>query len=406
MSNLANLTNLMNKPYAGLASSLLQRSGPGALYGAANLASNYFTGQTIPQHIVDFFRNSGSGLPRNPQPNVQQDDILPEDSEVLHRFSRPVGMKEIVTPPPKNTSTVNPTFSFFNQGGVAQMSPPMRLLYPNQPPGPMNPYIPTQMSPPIDTTGRLGQIPPSSGPGPFSEVVNVGAPANLGGALGGMGADPSIIERIKALAANYSGQSAPNPQAQFNNLTQSVQGLTGGSEPMSNPFRGGSPFGFSIDQSMIDRVREIIRQRQQEMGQSTPQQPQIDPAAIQARLDEFLANNPDSGPISLPLGGNLDTANLRDRMARLSALMGRGMTFQEAMGNQRAAIAQGHDLDNDGIVTDAEYRQSTTPAGGGRISQLMSALPTGESAINPESGTPMIEGRISQLMNALGGGRM
>lgn len=399
MSNLANLTNLMNNPYAGLASSLLQRSGPGALYGAANLASNYFTGQTIPQHIVDFFRNSGSGLPRNPQPNVRQDDILPEDSEVLHRFSRPVGMKEIVTPPPKNTSTVNPTFSFFNQGGVAQTSPPI-------PPRPMNPYIPSQMSPPIDTTGRLGQIPPSSGPGPFSGGVNVGAPANLGGALGGMGADPSIIERIKALAANYSGQSAPNPQAQFNNLTQSVQGLTGGSEPMSNPFRGGSPFGFSIDQSMIDRVREIIRQRQQEMGQSTPQQPQIDPAAIQARLDEFLANNPDSGPISLPLGGNLDVANLRDRMARLSALMGRGMSFQEATGNQRAAIAQGHDLDNDGIVTDAEYRQSTTPAGGGRISQLMSALPTGESAINPASGTPMIEGRISQLMNALGGGRM
>lgn len=230
--------------------------------------------------------------------------------------------------------------------------------------------------------------------GPMSGGVNVGAPANLGGSLGGMGADPSIIERIKALAANYSGQSAPNPQGQLSNLMGTVQGGGGGSAPMSNPFMGGSPFGFNIDQSQIDRIREIIRQRQQQMSQPSSQQPQIDPAAIQARLDEFLANNPDRASISLPFGGNIDIANLRDRMARLSALMGRGMSFQDAMGNQRAAIAQGHDLNNDGIVTDAEYRQSTMPA------------PTGEFATNPASGTPMIEERISQLMNAVGGGRM
>lgn len=168
----------------------------------------------------------------------------------------------------------------------------------------------------------------------------------------------------------------------------------GGSGPMSNPFMGGSPIGFSIDQSMIDRVREMIRQRQQQMAQPAPQQPQMDPAAIQARLDQFLANNPDRASISLPFGGNIDIANLRDRMARLSALMGRGMSFQDAMGNQRAAIAQGHDLNNDGIVTDEEYRQSTMPS------------PVGEFASNPASGTPMIQDRISQLMNAVGGGRM
>ena len=266
--------------------------------------------------------------------------------------------------------------------------------------------------------------------GPMSGGVNAGAPANLGGSLGGMGIDPSIIERLRALFASRSGIPMPDQgQSTFNNLLNATQGAmggstptpdpsllsstfnnllnttqgamggssqedTGGSAPMSNPFMGGSPFGFSIDQSMIDRIREIIRQRQQQMAQPSSQPPQIDPAAIQARLDEFLANNPERSSFSLPFGGSIDIGNLRDRMARLSALMGRGMSFQEAMGNQRAAIAQGHDLNNDGIVTDAEYRQSTMPA------------PTGEFATNPASGTPMIEERISQLMNAVGGGRM
>ena len=218
-------------------------------------------------------------------------------------------------------------------------SPPgMQLLYPNQPPGPRNPYIPRQMPSPIDTTGRLGQIPPSSGPGPFSGGVNVGAPANLGGSLGGMGTDPSIIERIKALAANYSGQSAPNPQAQFSNLMGTVQGGGGGSAPMPNPFMGGSPFGFNIDQSQIDRIREIIRQRQQQMAQPAQQQPQMDPAMIRARLDEFLANNPDMSSISLPFGGSIDIASLRDRIAQM---MGQGATAQGAVSDTAPIAGSG-----------------------------------------------------------------
>ena len=279
--------------------------------------------------------------------------------------------------------------------------PGMRLLYPNRPPGPRNPYIPTQVSPPLDTTGRLGSI----GDSPFANQI---APRSISDLpMTEMGASlratPELSGRttpeLMGIGDRASGQPA---ESTFNNLLNTTQGAMGGSSqgdaggsaPMSNPFMGGSPFGFSIDQSMIDRIREIIRQRQQQMAQPSSQPPQIDPAAIQARLDEFLTNNPDRASISLPFGGNIDIANLRDRMARLSALMGRGMSFQEAMGNQRAAIAQGHDLNNDGIVTDAEYRQSTMPA------------PTGEFATNPASGTPMIEERISQLMNAVGGGRI
>jgi hypothetical protein len=273
-------------------------------------------------------------------------------------------------------SDVRGNIPTMNQGGEVNMSimqelmnrvnppnpPGMQLLYPNQPPGPRNPYIPRQMPGPIDTTGRLGQIPPSSGPGPFSGGVNVGAPANLGGSLGGMGADPSIIERAKALAANYSGQSAPNPQAQFSNLMGTVQGGGGGSAPMPNPFMGGSPFGFNIDQSQIDRIREIIRQRQQQMAQPAQQQPQMDPAMIRARLDEFLANNPDMSSISLPFGGSIDIASLRDRIAQM---MGQGATAQGAVSDTARQFT----------APPTGFIRNTAPiAGSGAISDRINAL--------------------------------
>jgi len=202
-------------------------------------------------------------------------------------------------------------------------------------------------------------------------------------ATGFTGAPPQngfLSRAIGPTLADLRSRGFFEPNTTQGAMGGSSQEATGGSAPMSNPFMGGSPIGFSIDQSMIDRVREMIRQRQQQMAQPAPQQPQMDPAAIQARLDEFLANNPDRASISLPFGGNIDIANLRDRMARLSALMGRGMTAQEAMGNQRAAIAQGHDLNNDGIVTDAEYRQSTMPAPTGEM--MTSRTPVNPSAVN------------------------
>lgn len=205
--------------------------------------------------------------------------------------------------------------------------------------------------------------------GPMSGGVNAGAPANLGGSLGGMGIDPSIIQRLQALAANYSGGSAPNPQTQFNNLMGTVQGGGGGSAPMPNPFMGVSPFGFNIDQSQIDRIREMIRQRQQQMAQPSRQQPQMDPAMIRARLDEFLANNPDMSSIPLPFGGSIDIASLRDRIAQM---MGQGATAQ-------------------GAVSDTA-RQFTAP-------------PTGLTRnIAPIAGSGAISDRINALLGAVRGG--
>ena len=44
---------------------------------------------------------------------------------------------------------------------------------------------------------------------------------------------------------------------------------------------------------------------------------------------------------------------------RLEELTDRGMSLQEAIGNQEAARSKGYDLDGDGVVTDGEYEQAT-----------------------------------------------
>jgi hypothetical protein len=44
---------------------------------------------------------------------------------------------------------------------------------------------------------------------------------------------------------------------------------------------------------------------------------------------------------------------------RLEELTDRGMSLQEAIGNQEAARSKGYDLNNDGVVTDAEFTQAT-----------------------------------------------
>jgi hypothetical protein len=52
-------------------------------------------------------------------------------------------------------------------------------------------------------------------------------------------------------------------------------------------------------------------------------------------------------------------------LQRIDELMSRGMTREEAIANQEFAIQSGYDLNNDGAVTDAEYRQATTSGAGG-----------------------------------------
>ena len=51
--------------------------------------------------------------------------------------------------------------------------------------------------------------------------------------------------------------------------------------------------------------------------------------------------------------------------SRIDVLMSRGMTYAEALANQRNAINQGYDLNNDGTVTDEEFRQATKGSASG-----------------------------------------
>tara|TARA_B100001939_G_scaffold195602_1_gene168325 strand:- start:881 stop:1231 length:351 start_codon:yes stop_codon:yes gene_type:complete len=46
------LVNIFTNPMSGLIGSAIQRSGPGMVYGAANVATKAITGKTIPQHFV------------------------------------------------------------------------------------------------------------------------------------------------------------------------------------------------------------------------------------------------------------------------------------------------------------------------------------------------------------------
>jgi hypothetical protein len=58
-------------------------------------------------------------------------------------------------------------------------------------------------------------------------------------------------------------------------------------------------------------------------------------------------------------------SDLNVDQSRIDVLMSRGMTYAEALANQRNAINQGYDLNNDGTVTDEEFKQATKGSASG-----------------------------------------
>jgi hypothetical protein len=58
-------------------------------------------------------------------------------------------------------------------------------------------------------------------------------------------------------------------------------------------------------------------------------------------------------------------SDLNVDQSRIDVLMSRGMTYAEALANQRNAINQGYDLNNDGTVTDEEFAQATKGSASG-----------------------------------------
>ena len=77
-------------------------------------------------------------------------------------------------------------------------------------------------------------------------------------------------------------------------------------------------------------------------------------------FEQFLNTILRDGGAGTDTGGT-STANSELYEQRIQALMDRGMTREQAIANQDAAISKGHDLNNDGVVTDDEHRTMTQP---------------------------------------------
>ncbi len=96
------------------------------------------------------------------------------------------------------------------------------------------------------------------------------------------------------------------------------------------------------------------------------------------------------------------------KATQIELLMGRGMTYEEALENQNNAIAQGFDLNNDGVVTNQEFAQATSSSGNQGTAapsqltadQLSSAYPN----LTPEQAQAIIDLGIGNLFGGMGGG--
>ena len=81
---------------------------------------------------------------------------------------------------------------------------------------------------------------------------------------------------------------------------------------------------------------------------------QVLPSSVPQVMD---TEKPTEPPEGFGVGGGEEVDLF---LQRIDELMSRGMTREEAIANQEYAIKSGYDLNNDGAVTDAEYRQATT----------------------------------------------
>ena len=291
-----------------------------------------------------------------------------------------------------------------------QSTPGTQLLNPNMPPGPRNPYIPSRVSPPTGgprlgqmppnlggpgpirmpspTGGRnqlgLGFIPPSSGPGPYTpRPFNFDPPARSSSGLG----ISSLIEKILARgrAANRIAdrrQMQPPPMRMQEGgairdmrfIDANGNGIDDRDEvstmPMPPAATQDSLFGPDASAVMKEAMLEYGGSRSPYEGfaeyfsrpvfdRSTPQAP------------------PESTPTPEPvpvLGADDPRANLDDRIAQLMDPSRQGLTREEALEQQLRSIAKGYDINNDGVVTNAEFQMSMNPDFTGvesRIQQLM-----------------------------------
>ena len=338
-----------------------------------------------------------------------------------------------------------------------QSAPGTKLLNPNMPPGPRNPYIPTRVSPPTGgprlgqmppqmggpgptrmpspTGGRnqlgLGFIPPSSGPEPFTPgPFNFGPPARSSSALGISSLIEQILARRRAAnrIADRRQMQPPPTRMQEGGTVRTGQFIDANNNGIDDRdeivdegipvYAGGTPgfydggfgqdrvgmpvasappstqeslFGPNASAVMQESMREYGGMRSPYEGfaeyfsrpvydRSTPQTEPPYPTGP--------GTGTPGGTPSAVLGADDPRQNLDERIAQLMNPENQGLTREQALYNQLKSIGKGYDINNDGVVTNAEFQMSMNPDFTGvdsRIQELMDSGMTRLEALAKQS---------------------
>ena len=188
----------------------------------------------------------------------------------------------------------------------------------------------------------------------------------MGGPRGYMGVDPvSVQQRLRgqdvvAPPRDYMPGFEPEVQY-FQNLARDPDGNIVGTPDV--PDRSYRPMrqGVISRSQYFDPVLQAPQSGAQ-MNEYRRTLEKLDPGPLGEAAVMGLASE---GSVLSPMQQNmfeqyapLAPFNTAQR-GRISELMDRGKTMEEAIGGQEFARSKGYDLDGDGVVTDDEYRQST-----------------------------------------------
>ena len=188
----------------------------------------------------------------------------------------------------------------------------------------------------------------------------------MGGPRGYMGVDPVTVQQrlrgqdVIAPPRDYMPGFEPEVQY-FQNLTRDPDGNIVGTPDI--PDRSYRPMrqGVISRSQYFDPILQAPQSNAQ-MNEYRRTLEKLDPGPLGEAAVMGLASE---GSVLSPMQQNMfeqyaplapfNTAQ-RDR---LSQLTDRGMSLNEAIGNQESARSKGYDLDGDGVVTDAEFAQAT-----------------------------------------------
>ena len=259
--------------------------------------------------------------------------------------------------------------------------------------------MPTSMPPP--TGVHLGQIPHTSGPGPFNQIVVSNLPS------GGIGSLMDMImarRRARQRIADQRDMRLPPPRMQEGGAIRDMRFIDGNGTgiadrdevstmPIMPPATQESLFGPNASAVMKEAMREYGGMRSPYEGfaeyfsrpvfaRSTPQ---TEPPAPTGSDTSPPVADPPPTPA---LGAGDPRQDLDARIAQLMNPANQGLTREQALYNQLKSIGKGYDLNNDGVVTNAEFQMSMTPEFTGvdsRIQELMDSGMTRLEALAKQS---------------------